>query len=55
MIIAEVHKFFLRRRSECLRLGRDTSGFTLVVVLRPSKKFLMVFLEKGGEQLVSWS
>jgi hypothetical protein len=53
MIIAEVHTFFLRRRSECLRLGRDTSGFTLVVVSRPSKKFLLVFLERG-EKFVSW-
>jgi hypothetical protein len=52
--IAKVHAFFLRGRSDWLRHARDPSGFTLVVVLRPSKQFLMVFLERG-ERLVSWS
>jgi hypothetical protein len=37
---------------DCLRHARDTSGFTLVVVFRSSKRFLLVFLERG-ERLVS--
>ncbi len=48
MTIAEVHEFFLRRRSECLRLARDASGFTRVVVLKPSKQFLRFTLRAVG-------
>ena len=35
--IAEVHEFFHRWKSNCQRHARDTSRFTLIIVLRSNK------------------
>src|SRR5579859_5635369 len=51
MTTAEAHEFF-RERCACLRHGRNTSekSFTLVVVLRASRLFLVVFIDEENTQ-----